>query len=362
MARQKQQLEDFEAQPATMENVPLLIGLEGPPGGGKTFSALRLATGIQRHRGGNIHVIDTEGGRSRKYADRFKFHVVEMKPPFRSKRFKAAIEAQLKHNPACIIVDNLSDEHDGIGGLLDFQKEELNRLTGGDMSKAGAVNQAAWIEPKNQRNEFANSLSQMANANGIKPVIIFNFRAREKTDIKTSPNGRTKIEKIGFVPIAPNDILHQLDLVCLLPPRADGVPRWRSDKIEEGLITKLPEFLRPFLDVDNPKALDERMGEAFSKWAMGGERILPPPGQAAAAAAASAQSESRQKTKREELFDRARDKARQGRKAWLPWKDRLTERQSEALDEIWPELEGLLNEADKPASTELPSLEHEGTP
>jgi ABC-type lipopolysaccharide export system ATPase subunit len=40
---------------------PLIIGLEGPPGAGKTASALLLAEGIRRVRGGDIRVLDTEG-------------------------------------------------------------------------------------------------------------------------------------------------------------------------------------------------------------------------------------------------------------------------------------------------------------
>ena len=50
----------FEDKPATRERVPLMIGLMGPSGGGKTYSALRLATGIQRVAGGDIFMIDTE--------------------------------------------------------------------------------------------------------------------------------------------------------------------------------------------------------------------------------------------------------------------------------------------------------------
>jgi ABC-type sulfate/molybdate transport systems ATPase subunit len=51
---------NFEARDAVREHVPLLIGLTGPSGGGKTFSALRLATGIQQVTGGDIYFVDTE--------------------------------------------------------------------------------------------------------------------------------------------------------------------------------------------------------------------------------------------------------------------------------------------------------------
>jgi hypothetical protein len=45
----------FTANDAKREHVPLLIGLTGPSGGGKTYSALRLATGIQQVTGGDIY-------------------------------------------------------------------------------------------------------------------------------------------------------------------------------------------------------------------------------------------------------------------------------------------------------------------
>ena len=50
----------FTPHLATRESVPLFIGLIGPSSSGKTFSALRLATGIQKVNGGDIHMIDTE--------------------------------------------------------------------------------------------------------------------------------------------------------------------------------------------------------------------------------------------------------------------------------------------------------------
>src|SRR5690348_11714475 len=99
----------FKAVPATRSEEPLLLGMIGPPGGGKSLSALKLAKGIQSVRGGPIRVIDTEGGRSRKYNDLIPFEIVEL-PNGRSNDFLDAIKAQLPDNPAAIIVDSASDE------------------------------------------------------------------------------------------------------------------------------------------------------------------------------------------------------------------------------------------------------------
>ena len=74
----------FEIKAAVRERVPLLIGLMGPPGAGKTYSGLLLAEGMKKVGGGDPVVIDTEGGRSKKYADRVQI------PPRRLRRAVSA--------------------------------------------------------------------------------------------------------------------------------------------------------------------------------------------------------------------------------------------------------------------------------
>lgn len=251
----------FKAAKAKRDQVPLLIGVMGPPGGGKTVSSLRLASGIQRIMGGPIRLIDTEGRRALKYADSFDFEHVTFDPPFSPSDFKDAIEQQLADKPATIIVDSLSDEHEGSGGVLDWHDKELDRMAGDDWKKRERVGQAAWIKPKRARLDLINAMTQ------IKVPLILTFRAREK--VKQIKNDRGKMEptNIGYQPIAPMEIVHQLDLTCLLPPRANGIPVWRSDKAGEDFIIKLPSFLQPF--IKEGEALSEDMGAAFAKWALG---------------------------------------------------------------------------------------------
>jgi hypothetical protein len=244
----------FEAKPAVREEGPLLLGMVGPPGGGKTLSSLRLAKGIQSVRGGDIIVIDTEGGRSRKYADIIPFRCHEFQPPCRSEDFLAAIKAQLSSKPACIIVDSLSDEHEGEGGYLEWHDEMVPKMGGNEW--------AAWAKPKASRKKLISGLLH------IKTPLIFTFRAREKT--KQNPDAkaaRDKIVNIGWQPVAPLEIVHTLDLTCILPPRADGVPVWKSDKIGEDFIIKLPNYLQPY--IKEGEALSEQMGADFARWAAG---------------------------------------------------------------------------------------------
>ena len=140
----------FEAKPAIRADEPLLIGMVGPPGGGKTFSALRLGAGMKSVRNGDIVLIDTEGGRARKYADQFKFLHVNFEPPHRSDMLLDAIRAQLPQHPACIVVDSMSDGHEGEGGYLEWHDELVPKLGGNAW--------AAWAQPKAARKRLINGL------------------------------------------------------------------------------------------------------------------------------------------------------------------------------------------------------------
>ena len=93
----------FEDREAVREQVPLLVGLMGPSGGGKTFSALRLATGFQRVSGGDIFVIDTEARRALHYADRFKFRHIAFPAPFGPKKPKTSPRLTLRVRPATAV-------------------------------------------------------------------------------------------------------------------------------------------------------------------------------------------------------------------------------------------------------------------
>jgi hypothetical protein len=247
---------NYQAQPATRSEEPLLLGVIGPPGGGKSLSSLRLAKGIQSVRGGDIIVIDTEGGRSRKYNDQIPFKIIEL-PDATSSVFLEAIRAQLPNSPAAIIVDSMSDEHEK---YLSWHDAEVKNFGGNEW--------AAWSRPKADRKKL------LAGILKIKTPLIFTFRAREKT--RQNPDARKpqdKIINIGWQPVAPLEIVHTLDLTCILPPRADGVPVWKSDKIGEDFIIKLPNYLAPYIKQGQP--LNEEMGAAFARWAMGSPSPRP---------------------------------------------------------------------------------------
>lgn len=250
----------FAIKEAVREKVPLLIGLMGPSGGGKTFSALRLATGIQSVTGGDIHFIDTEARRALHYADRFKFKHIQFDAPFGSLDYLAAIDASVKLGAGVVIVDSLSHEHDGPGGMLDYQDHEATRLSGGDDSKRERVKMLAWAKPKAARRRLISGLLQM-NCN-----FIFCFRAKE-TAKPVKRNGKTEVEQQGFMPIAGDEFVFEMTLNCLLLPRANGVPTWFTEQPGEKVMMKLPAQFEALANRQSP--LDEGTGKRLAEWAKG---------------------------------------------------------------------------------------------
>jgi ABC-type dipeptide/oligopeptide/nickel transport system ATPase subunit len=249
----------FEIKEAARQQVPVFVGISGASGSGKTFSALRLATGMQKHCGGDIAVIDTESKRALHYADRFKFKHVEFVAPFGSLDYLAVITHVVKQGHRNIVIDSASHEHEGVGGYLSTHAKELERL-GNDPKN----NFTAWIKPARERRELINGLLQL-NAN-----FIFCFRAKDKLKIV----GGGKPVELGFMPIAGDEFVYEMTLSALLYPGARGVPTWNSTLPGERTMIKLPEQFRNMFAEGNVP-LDEEAGRLLAEWAAGGEPSTP---------------------------------------------------------------------------------------
>lgn len=257
----------FEALPAVRDHVPLLIGLIGPSGSGKTYSALRLATGIQQVTGGDIYGIDTEARRMLHYAEHFKFKHLQFDAPFGSYDYQAALEHCVGEGAKVIVVDSMSHEHEGPGGMLDYHDMELDRLAGNDWAKRERVKMLAWQRPKAARRKLINRMLQL-NAN-----FIFCFRAKQ-TVKPLKVEGKTEIVPMGFMPIAGEEFLFEQTVNCLLLPKAGGVPTWQSENVGERMMMKLPkQFEQLFAD---RQPLSENTGRALAQWAAGGQSNPPP--------------------------------------------------------------------------------------
>jgi hypothetical protein len=240
----------FSFRPAARTNVSLLIGLAGASGSGKTFTAMRLASGIAGEK--RFAVIDTESGRASHYADQFKFDVVELRAPFTPDAYAEAILSADAAGYPVIVVDSMSHEYAGEGGVLDMQEEEFVR-----MGSREATKMASWIKPKMAHKHMMQKILQ------VRAHLILCFRAEQKIEL-VKVDGRLQIvPKMsltgldGWIPVTEKNVPFELTASFLLTPDSPGIPK----------PIKLQEQHKSLFPLD--RVIDEESGRKISQWALG---------------------------------------------------------------------------------------------
>jgi AAA domain len=257
-----------EFRPGVRENVGLLIGIAGGTGSGKTFSAMRLAQGIAGPNG-RFAVIDTEARRALHYADSFRFDHAELRAPFRPQAYAEAVLAADAAGYKAIVVDSMSHEHEGEGGLIEWAAE---------LEARGLKSGGQWKEPKAAHKKMLNRMLQ------CRAHLIFCLRADDKIEIRRE-GGKTVIIQPEqkpiedrWVPICEKRFMFEMTASCVLTAARPGVPIWK----------KLQDQHRPIFPDGQP--IDERAGERLAAWASGGDATPAAPAGGQAAPPASRRS------------------------------------------------------------------------
>lgn len=243
----------YTFRPARRENIGLIIGLAGASGSGKTYSAMELATGMCGDK--RFAVIDSENGRAKFYADRFAFDHANLEPPFRPVSYAESVKAADEAGYPVIVVDSMSHEHAGTGGLLEWHEEELVRMAGDDYKKRERVKMAAWIKPKMAHKAMMSALLR------TRAHLILCFRAEEKTGV-VQEGGKMKIVDLGWKPTCEKTVPYELTASFMLVDEKPGVPR----------PLKLPEPLISLFPTSRP--ISQTAGEGLCAWARGDEPAI----------------------------------------------------------------------------------------
>ena len=199
-----------------------VLALCGEAGAGKTFTALLIAQYLAKLKGGPVYAIETDMGRIAKYKQipaLNPFHAVLLDDPFGPDRYLDAIQDADNRGAGCIIVDNMSDEWESPGGILDLQATAAKRIAGGDREKELRSSLAAWNEvkgPKSDHNKLSFAISR-TNAH-----LIICLRAREKTEPRKNAQGRVVPTKIGVEPIMATDLDFKFDIFLRLSKENPG--------------------------------------------------------------------------------------------------------------------------------------------
>jgi hypothetical protein len=243
----------MEIKKATRQGVKPLIGMYGPSGSGKTMSALLLMRGIIGAKG-RLVLVDSENGRGSLFADVIPggYNVIDLDRPFSPERYHEAIDTAEKEADG-VVIDSLSHEHAGEGGILDMQEAELDRMAGNDWTKREKCKMASWIKPKMAHKQFVQRLLRS------KVALICCLRGEPKTHmVKDGPNKGKVITDDFSTPIFDPKFIYEL-LLNLETVSRDGkggfvIPR----KITHPSIA-------PLLPNDNEQ-LSIAHGEALARW------------------------------------------------------------------------------------------------
>lgn len=258
---------NYQFRPATRDHVFVLVGLAGGTGSGKTMSAMRLAQGMVG-RDKKFAVIDTERGRARHYAplpgaepdfeNTFRFDYIELNEPFTPEAYEGAIAAAEAGGYEVCVVDSMSHEHAGDGGLLDMQEAELNRMAGDDYSKRESCKMASWIKPKKSHKRMMSKLLQ------CRMHLILCFRAESKIEM-VKEGGKMKVQPKeslvgykGWIPVSEKTLPFELTVSFMMIAENPGQPH----------PIKLQEQHKALFPLD--KLIDEQCGRRLAAWAAGG--------------------------------------------------------------------------------------------
>ncbi|NEX60639.1 ATP-binding protein [Noviherbaspirillum galbum] len=183
----------FEIHRATKRRAKLRLGMSGPAGSGKTYSALMIASGL----GGRIGMIDTEHGSGDLYADLLPegYDVLTLSPPYTPARYIEAIHALEDIGVQTIIIDSLTHAWSGEGGSLDRQ---------GKIADKSGNSWQAWRQVTPEHNALVEAILQS------RCHIIATMRAKtEYVQEKDERTGKQVVRKVGLAPIMRDGIEYE---------------------------------------------------------------------------------------------------------------------------------------------------------
>lgn len=175
----------------------LRLAFAGPPGSGKTYSALGVAVTLAGE--GGVALIDTERGSASKYADIFNFDVLNLDAPYHPDKYIQAIHEAEQAGYAVLVVDSLSHAWNGPGGLLEI----VEGITKRSQSKNSYV---SWGEATPIQNRLIDAITR------AKLHIIVTMRSKQDYAQEKDERGKTVIRKLGMAPIQRDDLPYEFDI------------------------------------------------------------------------------------------------------------------------------------------------------
>lgn len=175
---------------AEKKRLKLRLALMGPSGSGKTFTALKIATGLVGDPG-KIAVIDTESDSASLYEDAFEFDVAVLSPPYTPEKFIEYLKLAETSGYDCAIMDSISHEWKGAGGVLDIQSQATGKNSFTTWGK---------ITPRHEK--FLQAIL-------ASPIHVIVTMRSKPAYVLEERKGKQVPVKVGLQPVQRDDIEHE---------------------------------------------------------------------------------------------------------------------------------------------------------
>jgi hypothetical protein len=214
------------------------LGIQGPSGSGKSYSALLLAHGLVMDWN-KIAVIDSENHSAHLYSHLGGYNVLNLSKPFNPERYIEAIETCEREGMQVIIIDSISQEWSGESGILDLH---------GNMAGNSFTN---WAKITPRHNAFVQRMLQS-------PCHLISTIRSKQDYVLTEKNGKMVPEKVGMQGVTREDLSFEFTIVFDLDIKHNA----SASKDRTGLFMDNPSFI-----------INETTGKKIKTWCMGNELL-----------------------------------------------------------------------------------------
>lgn len=174
----------------------LRLGIVGPAGSGKTYSALAILSALLPN--GRIALIDTEAGSAALYGGIFTFDTVVLSD-FHPRNYVDAIGLAHREGYDGVIIDSLTHAWAGTGGVLEMHDAATRK------SKSGN-SWTAWRDVTPAHTALVDTMLQT-------PIHLVATMRTKVEYAQVDENGKSKIKKLGTKPIQQEGMDYEFGVV-----------------------------------------------------------------------------------------------------------------------------------------------------
>jgi len=240
----------FQITEAKRELIWVKIALMAPSGGGKTYTGLRICTGmleelkkLGEEKNGKILMANTEGSRGRYYANEFKYSIVDIGAPHNPEKYVELIEYAVSENYPILLLDSTSHEWEGKSGCL-----ELHQQAGGTYQ--------SWAKVTPRHDKFIAAIADS-------PIhIVATMRGKDQYEINKDNDGRLGVKKLGVGAKQRDGFEYEFTSTFLLDQKSN--------------MAEVQKDNTHIFENEGAMILTENHGKKIIQWASSGEGYTPP--------------------------------------------------------------------------------------